>query len=146
MYQNILPLFTINWPLFFQMSKKANFASNISLIFFSLQCSKCVTLSPKKCCTFGPIGVLHCKWNQREKLIHVKVISSPERAPILLLISLGGNEQKLKIYPHRCQNKSVVTTLDLKKPTLLDLQGTYTVVFKERQFNDLFIFDNRFTK
>merc|ERR1711954_125276 len=35
LYQNILPLFTINWPLFFKMDKKkAYFLSKISSLFF----------------------------------------------------------------------------------------------------------------
>ena len=34
LYQNFLPLFTINWPLFFKMDKKAYFLSKISSLFF----------------------------------------------------------------------------------------------------------------
>ena len=34
LYQNILPLFTINWPLFLKMDKKAYFLSKISSLLF----------------------------------------------------------------------------------------------------------------
>ena len=33
-YKNILPLFTINWPLFFKMDKKTYFSSKIWSLFF----------------------------------------------------------------------------------------------------------------
>ena len=58
LYQNILPLFTINWPLFLEMDKKAYFLSKISSLFFRgnvpnvQQCPQCATL-------FWGVQVLH---------------------------------------------------------------------------------------
>ena len=44
LYQNILPLFTINWPLFFKMGKKAHFFTKNFISIFSGQCAQCATL------------------------------------------------------------------------------------------------------
>ena len=58
-YQNILPLFTINWPLFFKMGKKSLFFTKKFISIFSGQCPQCATMSPM-CNTFlGSLGVAH---------------------------------------------------------------------------------------
>ena len=68
LYQNILPLFIINWPLLFKMGKKSLFLSKISSIIFLGNVRKlCATMSPM-CNTFlGSLGVAHWvvpSWNR----------------------------------------------------------------------------------
>merc|ERR1712131_527790 len=58
LYQNILPLFTINWPFFQNEQKKVFFIKSFSSIF-SGQFPQCATMSPM-CNTFlGSLGVAH---------------------------------------------------------------------------------------
>ena len=59
LYQNILPLFTINWPLFLKMDKKSLFFIKNFISFVSGQCPQCATMS-LMCNTFlGSLGVAH---------------------------------------------------------------------------------------
>ena len=59
LYQNILPLFTINWPLFFKMGKKSLFFIKNFISIFPGQCPQCATMS-LMCNTFlGSLGVAH---------------------------------------------------------------------------------------
>ena len=44
LYQNILPLFTIYWPLFLKMDKKSLFFIKNFISIFSGQCPQCATL------------------------------------------------------------------------------------------------------
>ena len=44
LYQNMLPLFTINWPLFFKVGKKCLFFIKNFISIFSGQCPQCATL------------------------------------------------------------------------------------------------------
>ena len=59
LYKNILPLFPINWPLFFKMGKKGLFFIKNFISIFPGQCPQCATMSPM-CNTFlGSLGVAH---------------------------------------------------------------------------------------
>ena len=58
LYQNILPLFTINWPLYFKMDKKSLFLSKTSSLFFQgnfLNVQQC----PQRATLFSGVSVLH---------------------------------------------------------------------------------------
>ena len=71
LYQNILSLFTIKWPLFFKIDKKAYVFIKNFISIFSGQCPQCATMSPMcnnvpnvqhffgefRCCTLGAPGV-----------------------------------------------------------------------------------------
>ena len=67
LYQNILPLFTMYWPLFLKMDKKSLFFIKNFISFVSGQCPQCATMSPM-CNTFlGSLGVAHWvvpSWNR----------------------------------------------------------------------------------
>ena len=65
LYRKILPLFTINCPLFFKMAKKAYFLSKISSIFswaMSPMCNNVANVQhffgDLRCCTLGASVVL----------------------------------------------------------------------------------------
>ena len=58
LYQNILALFTINWPLFFKMGKKAYFLPKNSSLFFQGNVPNVQYFFGKfRCCTLGASGV-----------------------------------------------------------------------------------------
>ena len=62
LYQYILPLITINWPLFFKMGKKTYFLSKISSLFFRAMFPTwehilCNTFWEFRCCTLGAPSV-----------------------------------------------------------------------------------------
>ena len=59
LYRKILPLFTINWLLFFKMGKKGLFFIKNFISIFPGQCPQCATMS-LMCNTFlGSLGVAH---------------------------------------------------------------------------------------
>ena len=64
LYQNIPPLFTINWPLFLKWTKNAYFLSKISSLFFRAMSSIWNNVpnvqhffGMLRCCTLGATGV-----------------------------------------------------------------------------------------
>ena len=65
LYQNILPLFTINWPLFFKIDKKSLcFYQKFHLYFFGAMSPMCNNVpnvqhffGEFRCCTLGAPGV-----------------------------------------------------------------------------------------
>ena len=59
LFRTILPLFIINWPLFFEMGKKSQFFIKKFISIFPGQCPQCATMS-LMCNTFlGSLGVAH---------------------------------------------------------------------------------------
>ena len=54
LYQNILPLFTKRWPMFFKMGKKGLFFIKNFISIFSGQCPQCATL-------FWGVSLLHIR-------------------------------------------------------------------------------------
>ena len=77
LYQNILPLFTINWPLFFKMDKKKPiFYQKLHLYFFRAMSPMCNNVpnvqhffGEFRCCTLGAPGVPQKNRNNVEKFV-----------------------------------------------------------------------------